>query len=74
MAYSIVESNRPIRRAPSGVGKVGSFDSAYSAVDEIRRQLQAGNEKVWTWYLIDDAGSVLFGPDDLYVIERGEAA
>lgn len=74
MAYSIVESQKPIRQVRSGVGTVGSFDSAYSAVDEIRRQLQAGNEKVWTWYLIDDVGNVLFGPDDLYVIERGEAA
>lgn len=51
---------------------VGAYDSAYAAVDEFRRALREGDEGVWNWHLVDDAGNVLFGPADLDAVLHDE--
>lgn len=60
MEYRIIEQ-QPAHRDVV----LGTYDSAYAAVDEFRRALLEGNLRVWNWYLVDDIGTILFGPSDL---------
>lgn len=66
MGYRIMEV---ISRAPDsldGATPIGEFDSAYQAVEQMKRAFVERGDRAPPWYLIDPYDQILFGPDDLY--------
>lgn len=66
MGYTIIEYLDPAEQRQKRA--IGRYDCAYDAVDAIRAALQNDNDRVWGWYLVDESGTVLFGPPDLAAI------
>ena len=63
MDYRIVELETRISD-PARAPVVHRFDSAYDAMEFLRSNL-ARDQRAERWYVIDDLGRVLVGPDDV---------
>lgn len=66
MSYRIVEVEQGATGALNKAVEIGSYDSAYHAVEAMRRAFMgrpsAGPPN---WYLVNSIGQVLAGPDDI---------
>lgn len=61
--YRIIDITQPGRES-----EIASFDSAYAALDQMRRAVLSANDNLQTcagWRLVDPANSVLVEPQDL---------
>lgn len=68
MDYRIVELCEGAGGAPDsveGLVEIDRFESAYHAVEAMRRAYSRGVAGVDRWCLVDGAGRMLFGYDDL---------
>ncbi len=66
MSYRIVEFAQSAPGARNKAVEIGSYDSAYHAVEAMRRAfLGRTHTAPPNWYLVNSIGQVLAGPDDI---------
>jgi hypothetical protein len=66
MSYRIVEFAPSASGALNKTVEIGSYDSAYHAVEAMRRAfLGSASAAPPNWYLVNSIGQVLAGPDDI---------
>jgi hypothetical protein len=65
MGYRIMEMARGSHQTLDGAVEVGVYDSAYHAMNAMKRAFQEQG-KALHWYLVDSSGQVLAYPEDVY--------
>jgi hypothetical protein len=67
MSYRIVEVAQSVPGAAEKAVEIGSYDSAYHAVEAMRRAFldRAHSAPPPNWYLVNSIGQILAGPDDI---------
>ena len=66
MTYRIVELERQSAESLDGATLIGKYDSAYRAMEEMKRAfLRCKDNQPPNWYLLDYLGHILAGPEDV---------
>lgn len=65
MGYRIIETTRQAKDPTKDGVQIAEFDSAYRAMEEMRRAFIKGDSRPPPWYLVDPSGQVLLGPEDI---------
>lgn len=68
MEYRIIDF------AHATLEEIGTFESAYDAVDSILAMSYSNDDRVRHLYIVDSEGTRIFGPTDLYQMRMPQVA